>query len=292
MPAFAEGDEVGTGDGKAPKPATLQKIWALEAGGAEQPGRLWAGTIPGGLFRSDDAGASWQLVRSLWERPERQGWFGGGYDYPGIHSICVDPRDSRRLALAISSGGVWGSEDDGASWTQGAHGMFAAYMPEERSRDPNIQDVHHMVQCVGAPDTFWAQHHNGVFLSDNGGTQWREIANVPPSVFGFAVAVHPRDPDTAWFVPAIKDERRVPVDGQLVVARTRDRGARFEVLRLGLPQEHAYDLVYRHALAIDRSGERLAFGSTTGGFWTSEDQGDRWQALDARLPPIHAVAFA
>lgn len=189
---------------------------------------------------------------------------------------------------------MWGSEDDGASWTQCAQGMFAAYMPAERSRDPNIQDVHHMVQCVGAPATFWAQHHNGVFLSDNGGTQWREIANVPPSVFGFAVAVavHPRDPDTAWFVPAIKDERRVPVDGQLVVARTRDRGTNFEVLRSGLPQEHAYDLVHRHALAIDRSGERLAFGSITGGFWTSGNQGDRWQALDARLPPIHAVTFA
>ena len=170
--------------------------------------------------------------------------------------------------------------------------MFAACMPAERSRDPNIQDVHHMVQCVGAPDTFCAQHHNGVFLSDNGGTQWREIANVPPSVFGFAVAVHPRDPDTAWFVPAIKDERRVPVDGQLAVARTRDRVTSFEVLRSGLPQEHAYDLVHRHALAIDRSGARLAFGSTTGGFWTSDNQGDRWQALDARLPPIHAVTFA
>lgn len=87
-------------------------------------------------------------------------------------------------------------------------------------------------------------------------------------------------PDTAWFVPAIKDERRYPVDGQLVVARTRDGGDSFEVLRAGLPQQHAYDLVYRHAR------------STTGGVWTTADQGDRWQQLPARLPPIHALAFA
>lgn len=99
-------------------------------------------------------------------------------------------------------------------------------------------------------------------------------------------------PDTAWFVPAIKDERRYPVDGQLVVARTRDGGDSFEVLRAGLPQQHAYDLVYRHALAVDGSGDRLAFGSTTGGVWTTADQGDRWQQLPARLPPIHALAFA
>ena len=121
---------------------------------------------------------------------------------------------------------------------------------------------------------------------------WREIEEVPPSVFGFAVAVHPRDPRTAWLVPAIKDERRVPVDGALVVSRTRDGGASFEVLRSGLPQSHAYDLVYRHGLAIDASGERLAFGSTTGGCWISEDQGDTWQALEARLPPVHAITFA
>jgi hypothetical protein len=111
-------------------------------------------------------------------------------------------------------------------------------------------------------------------------------------VFGFAVAVHPEDPARAWFVPAIKDERRIPVDGALVVARTRDGAKSFEVLREGLPQEHAYDLVYRHGLAIDDAGNRLAFGSTTGGLWLSEDQGDHWQAHPARLPPIHAVTFA
>lgn len=292
VPAFGEGDGVITGDGKPPQPATLKLIWALEPGGAEQPGRLWAGTIPGGLFRSEDHGASWQLVRALWDRPERSGWFGGGYDQPGIHSICVDPRDTRCLRVAVSTGGVWRSDDDGASWRQTAQGMRAAYMPEERSRDPNAQDVHRMVQCRAAPDTLWAQHHNGVFRSSAGGGDWREIDNVAPSVFGFAVAVHPDEPDTAWFVPAVKDERRIPVDGKVVVARTRDGGESFDVLRDGLPQRDAFDLVLRHALAIDPQGRRLAFGSTTGGFWTSEDQGDHWRPLDARLSPVHAVAFS
>lgn len=292
VPAYAEGDTVNTGDGKPSQPATLKLIWSLEAGGAEEPGRLWAGTIPGGLFRSDDFGASWQIVRSLWQHAEGGEWFGGGYDWPGLHSICVDPRDPRCLRVAVSTGGVWRSDDGGDHWTQTADGMFAAYMPEERKFDPGVQDVHRMVQCMAAPDVLWAQHHNGVFRSVSGGGDWKEVANVQPSVFGFAVAVHPRDPDTAWFVPAVKDERRYPVDGQLVVARTRDGGGSFEVLRDGLPQQHAYDLVYRHGLAIDGSGDGLAFGSTTGGLWTSDDQGDHWQALPARLPPIHALTFA
>lgn len=290
-PAYPADATVATGDGKPHSPATLKLIWALESGGADQPGRLWAGTLPGGLFRSDDGAKSWELVRSLWDRPERANWFGGGADLPGIHSLCRDPRSSRALRLAVSCGGVWITEDDGATWQLGGEGIFADYMPPDRKFDQSIQDVHMMTQCRAAPDHLWAQHHNGVFRSADGGRKWECVPNVAPSVFGFGVAVHPRDPQTAWFVPAVKDERRVPVDAQVVVSRTRDGGQTFEVLRKGLPQEHAYDLFYRHALAVDDTGDRLAIGSTTGGLWVSEDQGDSWVSIPARLPPVYAVTF-
>jgi hypothetical protein len=266
----------------------VDKIWALASGGGN---RLWCGTIPGGLFRSDDAGESWSLNRPLWDRPERHQWFGGGADTPGLHSISVDPRDPTKLHVGVSCGGVWMTEDDGASWQPRADGMWAAYVPPERKHDPVIQDPHCVVRCRAQPDMLWAQHHNGIFRSTDNGASWREIAGEPSS-FGFAVAVHPRDPETAWFVPAVKDECRVPVDGQVVVSRTRDGGRSFEVLREGLPQEHAYDLVYRHALDIDASGERLAFGSTTGSLWVSDDQGDHWTAVSTHLPPIVCVRFA
>lgn len=66
----------------------------------------------------------------------------------------------------------------------------------------------------------------------------------------------------------------------------------FEVLRAGLPPAPAYDLVYRHGLDIDATGERLAIGSTTGGVWISENRGDAWQCISAHLPPVYAVRFA
>jgi len=292
VPSYPEGATFVPGDGKPPVPATLKMIWALDAGATNQPRRIWAGTLPGGLFRSDDGGQSWELVRGLWDRPERSKWFGGGADLPGIHSICIDPRNANTVRVAISCGGVWKTTDDGKSWEVTADGMFAEYMPPDLQKDPNIQDPHRMVQCQSQPDQLWVQHHNGVFRSTDGGKNWEFVPDVKPSVFGFGVAVHPRDGKTAWFIPAIKDERRIPVDGKLVVARTRDGGKTFDLLRNGLPQEHAYDLVYRHALDIDESGNRLAFGSTTGGLWVTEDQGDRWQALNMNLPPIHAVRFA
>jgi hypothetical protein len=164
-------------------------------------------------------------------------------------------------------------------------------MPPEQRDNPIFQDVHRLAGCTAYPEIVWCQHHNGVFRSEDAGANWREVTAIRPSKFGFAVAAHPIDPDTAWFIPAIKDERRIPVDGKVVVARTRDGGRSFEVLTRGLPQHHAYDLVWRHGLAVDESGERLAFGSTSGGLWISEDGGDSWAMPEARLPPVAVVRF-
>jgi photosystem II stability/assembly factor-like uncharacterized protein len=269
----------------------VSQIWALEAGGTDEPGLLWCGTIPGGLFRSRDRGSSWDLVRPLWDHPKRTEWFGGGADQPGIHSICVDPRDSRHVIVAVSCGGVWETKNSGETWDTRTAGMYAAFMPEDRKSDPSVQDPHRVVACDASFDHLWCQHHNAAFRSIDGGGHWEDLATRPPAVFGFAVAAHPRDPHTAWFVPAIKDELRVPVDAKVVVTRTRDGGKTYQVLREGLPQEHAYDLVYRHALDVDESGDVLAFGSTTGSLWASHDGGDRWSTLSNHLPPINVVRF-
>jgi photosystem II stability/assembly factor-like uncharacterized protein len=271
-------------------PHDVQKIWALAAGHPDRPGELWCGTIPGGLFKSTDAGQSWALNRPLWDHPKRLAWFGGGADLPGIHSILVHPTRPDTLTVGVSCGGVWRTDDGGQSWRSAARGMCAAYMPPDRAEQEEVQDPHALAQCPAQPDVLWAQHHNGIFLSTDGAASWRAI-EAQPSSFGFAVCVHPRDPDRAWFVPAVKDEKRIPVDARVVVTRTRDAGASFDVLSEGLPQSHAYDLTYRHALDIDSSGERLAFGSTTGSLWVSENQGEQWQLLNAHLPPIYAVRF-
>lgn len=270
---------------------SLEQIWTLEPGGADELGTLWAGTIPGGLFRSDDRGETWTLIRSLWDRPERREWGGGGYDHAGIHSVLVDPRDSRHVTIGVSSGGVWQTFDSGATWKPTSKGMQADYMPPERREEENAQDPHRVVQCVSAPDKLWTQHHCAIFRSIDGGLHWTRV-EAQPSNFGFAAVVHPHDSETAWFVPAVKDACRIPVDGRFVVTRTRDGGRTFESFSDGLPTGLAYDLVYRHGLAIDATGTRLAMGSTTGGLWTSNDGGESWCELSAHLPPIYHVSFA
>lgn len=272
-------------------PWSLEMIWSLEPGGADQPGTIYAGTIPGGLFRSDDCGQSWTLNEALWRHESRPRWMGGGYDHPGIHSILVDPRDSQRVLLGISSAGVWLTEDGGRTWAPHCKGMVNNYMPPELQEQEIGQDPHRTVMCPAQPDRLWSSHHCGLYHSADGGTLWQQLTNCQPTCFGFAMAVHPTDPDTAWFVPEHSDMQRIPADGQVVVARTSDGGASWQVLRNGLPQEHAYDLVYRHGLDVAPDGETLALGSTTGTLWWSGDRGDGWRTISKHLPPIYCLRF-
>ena len=228
-------------------------------------------------------------MQSLWERPERLEWFGGGYDHAGIHSILVDPRDSSHVTIGISCGGVWQTRDGGATWTNTSIGLVADFMPPERREDPNIQDVHRVDQCAAQPDSLWLQHHGGIYRSQDGGMNWQPVANPQPSAFGFPAVAHPLDPDRAWFAPAHSDAQRMPVDGAMAVNETGDGGASFTARRHGLPQHDAYHLVYRHGLAASADGQVLAMGSTTGGLWVSEDQGGSWNCLSRDLPPIAVV---
>jgi hypothetical protein len=270
---------------------STQLIWALETGGPKQKGVLWAGTMPGGLFKSTDRGKTWELMENLWRHPDRNKWLGGGADIPGIHSICIDPRDPNTLRVAISCGGMWRSEDGGKTWAQSAHGMKFDNGPKSEVESPDAQDPHMMVQSPSHPEKFWVQHHAGIFKSVNDGKNWTEV-KAKPSSFGFGVVVHPKDPETVWFVPGIKDEKRIPVDGKLVVTRTKDGGKTFKSLTKGLPQKHAYDVIFRHALTIDQTGDRLAMGSTTGNVWVSENGGDSWALVSSTLPQVYAVRFA
>lgn len=182
-------------------------------------------------------------------------------DFPGIHSILVHPDKPEDITIAVSCGGIWRSDDDGNSWSNIGEGMEAHHTLPDFANDPGTQDVHRLTRCRSNPDQMWLQHHAGIYRSQDVGIHWQQVENVKPSSFGFAVAVHPQIPDTAWFVPEIKFEHRIPIDGRVVVNRTDDGGKSFSSFSNGLPGPMAYDLVFRHALKIDQGGEVLAMAA-------------------------------
>lgn len=271
-------------------PATLQYLWVVAPGRAENADELFVGTVPGGLFRSNDGGASFEFVQSLWDHPSRpDSWFGGGFDHPGIHSVIVDPRDPQRILIGISCAGVFETRDGGASWQPRNHGLRADFLP-----NPAVEvghDPHLLVMAPSNPDVLWQQNHCGIFRSVDGGASWTDVTEQGGAArFGFAIAVDSADADRAWVVPAESDEVRSAVGRALCVCRTDDGGRTWKALREGLPQEACYDLTFRHGL--DAQNGHVAFGTTTGKLYVSRDGGDHWKCAAAHLPPIHSVRFA
>lgn len=288
------------------KDAKLLKLWVIGFGGSDQPGTVHVGTIPGGLFTSSDGGESFELNRGLWNHESRGGdlfagdasstmeWGGTpaaiayGEFAAGIHSIVVDPRDSQHMYVAVSSAGVLETRDGGKTWAGRNQGMLMDYLPDPAAAWGH--DPHFISHCPAQPEHIWQQNHCGVFYSVDGAQSWKKVSQPEQGVhFGFPVAVDAKDGRTAWLVPARGDAERMAVGGGLFVGRSQDGGASWECLREGLPQEHAYDIVYRHALAI--SGDRLSFGSTTGNLYVSENRGESWQCLGSNFPPVHSVRF-
>lgn len=288
------------------KDATVYKIWIIAFGTATQPGRMYAGTIPGGLFVSDDGGDSWELNRPLWNHESRGGdlfsgeatsqthWGGtpASIDYgvfePGIHSIIVDPHNPDRIHVAVSSAGILETSDGGKTWVGRNKGMRIDYLPDPDSEWGH--DPHFVTACPGQPDCFWQQNHFGVYFSNDGARTWTKVSDTESGVhFGFPIAVDTHDGHTAWVVPARGDAERMAIAGGLFVARTTDGGRTWQSFRKGLPQENAYDIVLRHAL--DASENCLCFGSTTGNVYLSEDGGESWQCLGTNFPPVYSVRF-
>jgi len=147
-----------------------------------------------------------------------------------------------------------------------------------------------MLTGISGSKHVWQQNHCGVFYSSDGAKNWTKVSAPDTGVhFGFPIAVDEQDGRTAFVVPGHSDMRRTTVDGSLFVGRTTDGGATWTQLREGLPQENAFDVVYRHA--FDLSGDRLAFGSTTGNLYVSDDRGESWQAVAHNLPPVYSVRF-
>lgn len=284
-PAFPEGKEVKDG-----VPATTRYLWAMAHGGKKFPSRLWIGTDPGGLFISEDGGMSFQLVESLWNHPTRkEGWFGGGRDQPGIHSIVVDPRNENHVHVGISCAGVFETNDAGKTWSIRNKGMRAEFLP-----DPNAEtgyDPHIVVSAPSNPDVLWQQNHCGIFRSADGAKNWTEIGQSGgPAHFGFAITVADDNADQAWVAPANSDVTRTAIKGSLCICRTDDGGKTWKEQRKGLPQENCFDIVYRHSLVS--SGEAVAFGTTTGNLFFSPDRGESWQVVNNYLPMLYSVQFA
>jgi photosystem II stability/assembly factor-like uncharacterized protein len=250
---------------------------------------MYCGVEPAALFESNDAGESWSLVQGLFDHPHRPQWQPGGGGLC-LHTILVDPSNPKRLHVAISTGGVYRSDDGGKSWQARNKGVSAEFLPDKY---PEFgQCVHKVDRHPSRPDRLFLQNHGGLFRSDDAGDTWNAIANGVPSDFGFPMAVHPHNPDTAYIFP-LETEMRCSPEGKLRVYRTRDAGNSWEPLAKGFPDEPSYETVLRDGLDTDTlKPAGIYFGTRSGKVYGSHDEGETWSLIMQGVPAITCVKAA
>lgn len=286
---------------------SVERVWHLTPG--VEPGTLYAGVEPAGLFVSRDGGKTWEGLDGLNKHESRGKWAPGNGGLC-LHTILVDPSNPRRMWIGISAAGVFRTDDAGKTWAPANRGTRADYLPEVY---PELgQCVHKIALHPSRPDVLFQQSHCGVYRTKDGGRQWEELrAGLPlapslfptgemngatpemkpgqPATFGFPVAVHPRDPDTVYLVPLESSENRVPHQARPGVYRSTDGGETWEPRRRGLPQR-AYFTVLRDGLTVDTLEPAGVYvGTEAGTVFASRDEGDSWYVLARDLPPVLSV---
>ena len=270
--------------------ATLRQIWKIGVGRADEPDTLYCGVEPAALFESQNAGETWSLNRGLFEHPHRPQWQPGGGGLC-LHTISLDPSDPDRMIVAISTAGVYRTDDGGRTWRARNHGVRAEYLPDKH---PEFgQCVHKVVRHPANPTRLFLQNHWGLYRSDDSGDTWQDIAHDVPSDFGFAMTMHPHDPETVYILPLESDEFRCTPEGRLRVYRTRDAGGSWEPLTKGLPQKDALETVLRDAMTADTMNPAgIYFGTRSGTVYASPDGGASWRVALQGLPPVVSVEAA
>jgi photosystem II stability/assembly factor-like uncharacterized protein len=267
-------------------PWEFKRVWHIEPSLTDAD-TVYAGVEDAAIFKSTNGGKSWE------EMPGLRGHGTGPKWQPGaggmcLHSIVLDPKDPKRMYIAISAAGAFRTDDGGKSWKPINKGLKSQFIP-----DPNAEVghcVHHIAAHPSRPNVLFMQKHWDVMRSDDAGDSWHEVSGNLPTDFGFVIDVHAHEPETIYVVPIKSDGEHFPPEGKLRVYRSRTGGNEWEPLTKGLPQSDCYVNILRDAMAVDSLDKcGIYFGTTGGQVYASNDAGDNWAPIVQNLPAVFSV---
>ena len=269
-----------------PHPWEFARVWHLEPS-LSDPDTVYAGVEDAALFRTTDGGQTWHELAGLRGHPSASSWQPGAGGMC-LHTVLLDPRDAKRIFVAISAAGTFRSDDAGQTWRPINRGLRSEGIPDPHAEVGHC--VHRIAMHRSRPEVLFMQKHWDVMRSDDGGDSWHEVSGNLPTDFGFAIDVHAHEPETIYVVPIKSDSEHFPPDAKLRVYRSRTGGTEWEALTKGLPQSHCYVNVLRDAMSVDSLDPcGVYFGTTGGQVYGSADAGDSWTPIVRDLPSVVSV---
>jgi photosystem II stability/assembly factor-like uncharacterized protein len=236
------------------------------------PDAVYVGSEPAALFRSDNAGATWDECRSFQDVPESTNW---GFHAPTrdshIRDIVVSPVDSSLLYAGIEVGGVVRSHDGGNSWQQ----------------LPGLDDdIHCLHLGTDKQQRVYVATASAPFRSNNGGDQWEKINEGLARRYTLHIAAAPDDADQVLVTVSENARRKSPQ-----FYRSTDGGQSWQMVE-GLGEgEEPEDMVV--AFEWDPASPDHVYAGTDGGkLFHSHDSGESWRQLPVTLPSVAVGALA
>ena len=208
----------------------------------------------------------------------------------GRATVSVGVRDNPHVYYMGTTGGVWKTENAGASWapiSDKDFGSSAVGAIAVAASDPNVL-------FVGMGESPFrniaSSQGDGVYKSTNAGKSWAHVGLESIRQIG-EIRIHPQNPDVVWV--AAQGNAYAP-DDTGGIYKSVDGGATWRrVLEAPNDTTGAVDL------ALDMSNPRVLFaalwdnqrepwslrsGGEGSGIWRSSDGGESWEKLSDDLP--------
>jgi photosystem II stability/assembly factor-like uncharacterized protein len=221
------------------------------------PGPLWSSSKHRGLYKSSDAGKTWETILYINENA-------------GVADVEIDPANSntlyatswefRRLPYAFNSGGsgsgIYKSTDAGKTWKELSNGL---------PKKPFGRVA--LALAPSSPQNLWAiveSENTGLYISADGGETWKQqsaTSNITSRPFYFStLEIDPKDPKRVYR-PAFSFS--YSNDGGFSFADASNDGG-------WVHSDH-------HALWINPNNTNVMYVGTDGGVYFSLDRGVTWK---------------
>ena len=229
---------------------------------------LFVGTCPGAVYRSQDAGVSWEKLNI--PIPTTCDYI----RYTRVTCLVADPRLPGHVWAGVEIGGLWHSSDGGDTWTQRDEGMSS----------PDLHGLAILYASKDGPPVLLATTNNDLNRSIDSGATWQplNIGATFPHGYCRGITQKTDDPQTLFVGNGSGPPGH---DGSLHVSH--DGGATWHTAALPAPPNSTVWTFATHPALPDT----IVTACVLGYVYLSDDGGATWRKCPHEFGEIRSLAL-